>query len=83
MIRIAAVCAEVVDCYDRLLVGDRTVPRDLDQALAGARGLGGVSGRLGRALDLVGRGASGATPQELAMAIAVLRRAATATTAPG
>lgn len=74
--QVAAVCAEVVGCYDRLLVGDRTVPRDLDQALTDARGLGDLPGRLGRALDLVGRGASGATPHELAAAIATLRRAA-------
>lgn len=74
--RVAAVCAEVVGCYDRLLGGDRTVPGDLDRALTGARGLAGLSGRLGRALDLVGRGAAGATPGELAAAIHTLRRAA-------
>lgn len=75
--QVAAVCAEVVGCYDRLLVGDRTVPPDLDRPLTDARGLGGMAGRLGRALDLVGRGASGAAPHELAAAIATLRRAAT------
>jgi hypothetical protein len=77
IVHVAAVCAEVVGCYDRLLVGDRTVPRELDRALSSARDLGGLSGRLGWALDLVGRGATGASPGELAEAIETLRRAAT------
>ena len=72
---VAAVCAEVVGCYDRLLVGDGTVPHALDRVLTDARGLAGLPGCLGRALDLVGRGASGATPRELSAAIATLRRA--------
>ena len=49
---------------------------DLDRALAGARGLLGIPGRVWWALDLVGRGASGATPTELALAIEVLRAVA-------
>lgn len=77
IVQVAAVCAEIVGCYDRLLVGDRTVPRELDKALSSARDLGGLSGRLGWALDLVGRGATGASPGELAAAIETLRRAAT------
>jgi len=78
LVQVATVCAAVVGCYDRLLVGDPTVPRDLDLALLRARELAGVSGRLGWALDLVGRGASGATSDELTAAIETLRRAAVA-----
>jgi hypothetical protein len=73
---LTAVCAAVVGCYDRVLTGDRSVPPDLDRALAGARGLRGVPGRLGWAIDLVGRGATGATPAELSLAIETLRRIA-------
>jgi hypothetical protein len=74
--QVAAVCAAVVGCYDRVLDGDRTVALDLDDALTRARALGGVSGRLGWALGLVGRGAAGATTRDLAVAIATLRRTA-------
>ena len=42
-----AVSAAVVGCYDRVLTGDRSVPPDLDRALAGARGLPGLPGRVG------------------------------------
>jgi len=73
---LTAVCAAVVSCYDRVLTGDRRVPPDLDRVLAGARRLRGVPGRLGWAIDLVGRGATGATPAELSLAIATLRRLA-------
>jgi hypothetical protein len=76
LVQLATVCAAVVACYDRLLVGDPTVPHDLDRALSHARALGGVPGRLGWALDLVGRGASGASSDELTAAIETLRRAA-------
>lgn len=81
--RVAAVCAEVVGCYDRLLDGDRTVPRRLEPAPAGARGPAGTPGRLGWALELVGRGATGATTAELAAAIHTLRRAAACTRRSG
>ena len=76
LVQVATVCAAVVGCYDRLLVGDPTVPLDLDRALLRARELAGLSGRLGWALDLVGRGATGATAGELTTAIETLRRAA-------
>jgi len=94
---LAAVCEAVLGCYDRLLRGHS--PRDgvapplppapatpeLDRALAGAQGLPGIPGRVWWALDLVGRGASGATPAELAMAVEVLRAVAAgrAPTKPG
>lgn len=81
---LAAVCGAVLACYDRLL-RDHTAPPlvpapaapELDRALAGAQGLPGIPGRVWWALDLVGRGASGATPAELAAAIEVLRAVAT------
>jgi hypothetical protein len=73
---LVAVSAAVVGCYDRLLTGDRRVPPDLDRALAGARGLPGLPGRMAWAIDLVGRGATGATPAELTLAIDTLRRVA-------
>jgi hypothetical protein len=73
---LTAVCAAVVGCYDRVLTGDRSVPPDLDRALAGARGLRGVPGRLRWAIDLVGRGATGATPAQLSLAIETLRSVA-------
>jgi hypothetical protein len=74
--QLTAVCSAVVGAYDRVLTGDRSVPPDLERALAGARGLRGVPGRLGWAIDLVGRGATGATPAELSLAIETLRRVA-------
>jgi hypothetical protein len=72
--QLTAVCSAVVGAYDRVLTGDRSVPPDLERALARARGLRGVPGRLGWAIDLVGRGATGATPAELSLAIETLRR---------
>jgi hypothetical protein len=45
----------------------------LDRVLAETRALPGIPGRVWWALDLVGRGASGATPAELARAVEVLR----------
>jgi hypothetical protein len=78
---LAAVCEAVLACYDRLLRDDHAVPAptgpEVDRALAGAQGLPGMPGRVWWALDLVGRGASGATPAELAVAIEVLRAVAT------
>jgi hypothetical protein len=89
---LAAVCEAVLGCYDRLLREHVAPPLppapatpELDRALAGAQGLPGIPGRVWWALDLVGRGASGATPAELAMAVEVLRAvaAARAPTKPG
>ena len=89
---LAAVCEAVLGCYDRLLREHAAPPlppapatSELDRALAGAQGLPGIPGRVWWALDLVGRGASGATPAELAMAVEVLRAvaAARAPTKPG
>ncbi len=80
---LAAVCEAVLACYDRLLRDDAFSPPppapsepELDRALAGAQGLPGIPGRVWWALDLVGRGASGATPAELAVAVEVLRAVA-------
>jgi hypothetical protein len=89
---LAAVCEAVLGCYDRLLREHAAPPLppapatpELDRALAGAQGLPGIPGRVWWALDLVGRGAAGATPAELAAAIEVLRAIATgrAATKPG
>ena len=84
---LAAVCGAVLACYDRLLRDDHARPLptaptapELDRALAGAPGLPGMPGRVWWALDLVGRGASGATPAELAVAVEVLRAVATGRT---
>jgi hypothetical protein len=89
---LAAVCEAVLACYDRFLrdAADPPLPPastapELDRALAGAQGLPGIPGRVWWALDLVGRGATGATPAELAMALEVLQGVAAgrAQTEPG
>ncbi len=72
---VAAVCAAVVGCHDRLLVGDPTVLHELDRALCRARELRGLSGRLAWALAVVGGGATGVSPGRLAAAIETLRPA--------
>jgi hypothetical protein len=78
---LAAVCGAVLACYDQLL-------KDQPPAPAGAARSGpdtgltlgppdpGVPGRVWWALDLVGRGAAGSTPAELALAIEVLQAVA-------
>jgi hypothetical protein len=71
---LVAVCTAVVECYDRALGGDAAVPPGLDRALAGARDPTGMHGPVELAMDLVGRGATGKTPAELAVAIDTLRR---------
>ena len=71
---LVAVCTAVVECYDRALGGDEAVPPGLDRALAGARDPTGMPGPVELAMDLVGRGATGKTPAELAVAIDTLRR---------
>ena len=76
---LAAVCTAVVECYDRVLGGDAAVSPELDRALSDARGLTGMAGPVVWALDLVGRGATGKTPAELAAAVDTLRRVSGAT----
>jgi hypothetical protein len=74
---LAAVCGAVLVCYEQLL-------KDQPPAPAGAADSGpdtglipgpdpGIPGRVWWALDLVGRGAAGSTPAELALAIEVLQ----------
>jgi hypothetical protein len=74
---LAAVCAAVLACYDELLRDRPAAPAQVDAAPVAAPGLPGIPGRVWWALDLVGRGAAGATPAELALAIEVLRAVAT------
>jgi hypothetical protein len=84
----AAVCSAVLRCCDRILNteagggpgADAAVPDALADALADAvadaRALAGLRPGVGPALDLVGRGASGATPATLRAAVEVLRAVA-------
>jgi hypothetical protein len=84
----AAVCSAVLRCCDRILVteagggpgADAALPDALADALADAvadaRALAGLPPGVGPALDLVGRGASGATPATLRAAVEVLRAVA-------
>jgi hypothetical protein len=81
----AAVCSAVLRCCDRLLTSeaggapgaDGPLPEALTDALADAladaRALAGLRPGVGRALDTVARGASGATPATLRAAVEVLR----------
>lgn len=81
----AAVCSAVLRCCDRILTteaaggpgGDAALPDALTaalaDALADARALAGLRPEVGRALDTVGRGASGATPATLRAAVDALR----------
>jgi len=65
---LAAVCGAVLACYDKLLKDQPPAPAPAPDV--------GVPGQVWWALDLVGRGAAGSTPAELALAIEVLQAVA-------
>jgi hypothetical protein len=81
----AAVCSAVLRCCDRILTteagggpgADAALPDSLTDALADALAhawaLAGLRPGVGPALDMVGRGASGATPATLRAAVEVIR----------
>jgi hypothetical protein len=81
---LAAVCGAVLACYDQILKNKPPAPTGRpgtagsvpSAGLTAGPGDPGIPGQVWWALDLVGRGAAGSTPAELALAIEVLQAVA-------
>jgi hypothetical protein len=81
---LAAVCGAVLACYDQILKNQPPAPTGPAGAAASTPSARvtagpadpGIPGQVWWALDLVGRGAAGSTPAELALAIEVLQAVA-------